>query len=44
LVNKKLGEICEIIAGQAPPSDFYNKEGKGIPFLRVNSFGEIYPK
>jgi len=42
--TKKLGEICEIIAGQAPPSDFYNKEGKGIPFLRVNSFGEIYPK
>ncbi len=42
--TKKLGEICEIIAGQAPPSDFYNKEGKGMPFLRVNSFGEIYPK
>ena len=42
--TKKLGEVCEIIAGQAPPSDFYNKEGKGMPFLRVNSFGEIYPK
>jgi len=42
--TKKLGEICEIIAGQAPPSDFYNKEGKGMPFLRVNSFGETYPE
>jgi type I restriction enzyme S subunit len=41
---KKLGDICEIIAGQAPPSKFYNDEGKGIPFLTVNSFGTIYPK
>ncbi len=42
--TKKLGEICEIIAGQAPPSKFYNDEGKGIPFLTVNSFGGVYPK
>jgi type I restriction enzyme S subunit len=42
--TKKLGEICEIIAGQAPPSKYYNDEGKGIPFLTVNSFGNIYPK
>jgi type I restriction enzyme S subunit len=41
---KKLGEICEIIAGQAPPSKYYNDEGKGIPFLTVNSFGNIYPR
>jgi type I restriction enzyme S subunit len=42
--TKKLGEICKIIAGQAPPSKYYNDEGKGIPFLTVNSFGNIYPK
>ena len=42
--TKKLGEICEIIVGQAPPSKYYNDEGKGIPFLTVNSFGYIYPK
>ena len=42
--TKKLGDVCEIIAGQAPPSEFYNKEGRGVPFLRVNSFSEIYPK
>ena len=41
--TKKLGEVCEIIAGQAPPSRFYNHCGEGKPFLRVNSFGEIYP-
>jgi len=42
--TKKLGEICEIIAGQAPSSSSYNTEGKGMPFLRVNSFGNIYPR
>jgi type I restriction enzyme S subunit len=42
--TKKLGEICEIIAGQAPPSQFYNTDGRGIPFLTVNSFGNIFPK
>lgn len=42
--NRKLGDVCEIIAGQAPPSKFYNTEGKGKPFLKVNSFGRIYPK
>lgn len=42
--TKKIGEICEIVAGQAPPSEFYNTEGKGKPFLKINSFGEIYPK
>ena len=42
--TKKLGEICEIIAGQAPPSKYYNEERKGIPFLTVNSFGRVFPK
>jgi len=42
--RRKLREICDIIAGQAPPSKYYNEEGKGIPFLTVNSFGRIYPK
>jgi type I restriction enzyme S subunit len=42
--RKKLREICEIIAGQAPPSMFYNEEGDGVPFLTVNSFGDVYPK
>ena len=42
--TRKLGKVCEIIAGQAPPSEFYNIDGKGKPFIKVNSFGEIYPK
>lgn len=41
---KKISEVCKIIAGQAPPSRFYNHEEIGRPFLRVNSFGDLYPK
>ena len=25
----RLKEVCEIIMGQSPPGDTYNKEGKG---------------
>jgi restriction endonuclease S subunit len=30
----RLGEVCEIIAGQSPPSTSYNSEGAGIPFYQ----------
>lgn len=34
----KLGDIAEIIAGQSPVSESYNKEGIGMPFfLRKNA-------
>jgi type I restriction enzyme S subunit len=42
----KLGDdsLFELIMGQSPPSAFYNKEGKGLPFLQGNAeFGEIIP-
>ncbi len=39
----KLGEIVQIIAGQAPPSSSYNKNKKGVSFLRVTEFGEKTP-
>ena len=42
--NIELGELAKIIAGQAPPSESYNQNNDGLPFLRVNSFGEKYPK
>ena len=32
--EKKLGDVCEIIAGQSPEGKFYNKEGKGTPFYQ----------
>ena len=32
--EKKLGEVCEVIAGQSPEGKFYNKSGKGLPFYQ----------
>jgi type I restriction enzyme S subunit len=40
----KLEEICDIIAGQSPPSSTYNNDGIGLPFFQGKSdFGYIYP-
>lgn len=39
----KLGDVTEIIAGQSPPSQFYNEQGKGLPFYQgKKDFGQIY--
>ena len=41
---KKLGEVCEIIMGQSPPSDTYNVNGQGLPFFQGKAeFTELYP-
>ena len=32
--EKKLGDICEIIAGQSPESKYYNNDGNGMPFYQ----------
>ena len=38
---KKLGEVCEVIAGQSPEGTFYNKDGNGLPFYQgKKEFGE----
>jgi len=40
----RLGDVAEIIMGQAPPSYTYNKERIGLPFLQGKAeFGKIYP-
>ena len=47
--KKKLDEIADVIMGQSPKSEFYNKEHKGLPFHQgVGSYGarfvqEIWP-
>lgn len=39
-----LDSVCEIVAGQSPPSEFYNQDGNGLPFFQGKAdFGEIYP-
>ena len=32
--EKKLGDVCDVIAGQSPEGKFYNKESKGVPFYQ----------
>lgn len=40
----KLGEVCEIIAGQSPPSETYRKSPEGLPFFQGKAdFGERHP-
>lgn len=40
----KLGEVCEIIMGQSPPSSTYNTEGIGLPFFQGKAeFTDLYP-
>jgi len=40
----KLSSIAGIIMGQSPPSDTYNREGPGMPFLQGKmEFGRMYP-
>ncbi len=41
---KKLGDIANLVMGQSPAGDTYNKEGKGIPFLQGKAeFGATSP-
>jgi type I restriction enzyme S subunit len=40
----KLGNVCEIIAGQSPASETYRKKPEGLPFFQGKAdFGERYP-
>ncbi|MCA6071074.1 MAG: restriction endonuclease subunit S [Endomicrobium sp.] len=31
---KKLGDVCDVIAGQSPDGKYYNNNGKGLPFYQ----------
>jgi len=40
----RLGEVGAILMGQSPPSESYNSQGIGLPFLQGKAeFGEVYP-
>ncbi len=40
----RFSEIATVIMGQSPASEFYNSDGKGLPFMQGNStFGDRYP-
>ena len=40
----RLGDVCNIIMGQSPPSTTYNDQGMGMPFLQGKAeFTELFP-
>ncbi|MBS9766285.1 MAG: restriction endonuclease subunit S [Flavobacteriaceae bacterium] len=40
----ELEKVCEVIAGQSPPSSSYNEVGNGMPFFQGKAdFGKLYP-
>ena len=41
--NKNLSDIAEVVMGQSPKSEFYNKNNEGLPFHQgVANFGERF--
>lgn len=41
--TKRIGDLCEVIAGQSPEGKFYNTDGKGMAFYQgKKDFGEKY--
>jgi len=41
-VEKRLGEVCEIVMGQSPDSKFYNQNKNGLPLIQgANDFEKI---
>lgn len=41
---KKLKDVCVLIMGQSPKSEFYNDRGEGTPFHQgVTNFGDYFP-
>jgi type I restriction enzyme, S subunit len=41
---EKLGAVCHLTMGQSPKSEFYNEEGRGLPFHQgVSDFGDRCP-
>jgi type I restriction enzyme S subunit len=40
----ELGEVAEVIAGQSPPSKYYNQDGEGLPFFQGKAdFNYLFP-
>ncbi len=42
---RRLSDVCNLVMGQSPKSEFYNEEGKSLPFHQgVTDFGNRFPK
>lgn len=42
--NRRLGDVVEIVMGQAPPSKTCNFDHRGTPFVKVGEFGDLRPQ
>ena len=41
--TKRIGDVCEVIAGQSPEGKYYNSDGNGMPFYQgKKDFGEKF--
>ena len=41
--QKKIGDLCKVVAGQSPEGKFYNADGNGMPFYQgKKDFGEKF--
>jgi type I restriction enzyme S subunit len=41
---RRLAEVCDLVMGQSPRSEFYNEAGEGLPFHQgVTNFGDRFP-
>jgi len=44
VTKRLLSQVADVVAGQSPPSSFYNKNGEGLPFYQGKTdFGDKYP-
>jgi type I restriction enzyme S subunit len=43
ITTTALGELVDLVMGQAPPSNDCNFDGRGTPFVKVGEFGEVRP-
>ncbi len=41
---RSLGQVAELIMGQAPPGSDCNLRGEGVVFVKVGEFGPLYPQ
>jgi type I restriction enzyme S subunit len=41
---RRLEDVCDLVVGQSPKSEYYNEDGNGLPFHQgVRHFGHLYP-
>ena len=42
--TRPMGTVVELVMGQAPAGHECNTEGRGVVFVKVGEFGQLYPR